>query len=169
MRDFHISEISKHLMSFQKFWEEKNPIAIASEIQLFHRSLPFCGTADLVCWIPKGKDGHIWLIDYKPGMPYNTHQVQLSCYAMIWNKIFPSHKIDKVGCLYLKNGWIKAPTYTLKEYPIDEKLVRIVYNAWKWYNTSPRGAEPTPSFKDEFPTTFKIKGVINNGTTKTKA
>ena len=156
-------------MSFEKFWEEKNPTALASEIQLFHNSLPFCGTADLVCWIPKKQKGHIWLIDYKTGNPQKSHQIQLSSYAMIWNKIFPSHKIEKVGCLYLKNGWIKAPAYTLKEYPIDEKLVRIVYNAWKWYNSTARGAEPQPSFKEEFPTTFKIERTIKNGTTKTKA
>ena len=152
----HINEISKRLLGFEKFWEEKKPMLLASEIQLFHEKFPFCGTADLICWIPKGKKGNIWLIDYKTGNPYKTHEIQLSCYAMIWNEIFESHKIDKVGCLYLKDSWRKAPTYTLKEYKIDFDLVRVTYELWKWHNTGARDKAPEPFFKPTFPSKFDL-------------
>ena len=152
----HINEVSKRILGFEKFWEEKNPIPLASEIQLYHKKFPFCGTADLICFIPKGEKGNIWLIDYKTGNPYKAHEVQLSCYAMIWNELFKSHKIDKVGCLYLKSTWRKAPTYTLKEYPINFDLVRNVYRTWKWFNTGAREEEPSPSFKPTFPSKFNL-------------
>ena len=152
----HINQISKRLLGFQKFWKEKKPIALASEIQLFHEKFPFCGTADLVCFIPDNGKGNIWLIDYKTGNPYKSHEIQLSCYAMIWNEIFPSHKVEKVGGLYLKDTWRKAPTYTLKEYGMDYKLVNNVYECWEWYNTGAKGKEPSPSFKPTFPSKFNL-------------
>ena len=155
----HINEISKRLLGFKKFWEEKEPIALASEIQLYHKDIPFCGTADLICIIKNKRNkekADIWLIDYKTGNNYKTHQIQLSCYAYIWNLLFKSHPLDKVGCLYLKSTWRKEPTYTLKEYKIDYDLVKNTYELWKWYNTGARDKDPQPSFKPTFPSKFNL-------------
>ena len=152
------NQINKRLMGFMKFWEDYKPIAFASEIQLHHKDIPFCGTADFVGMItnPKTNKSDITLVDYKTGLNYPVHQIQLSAYAMIWNKLFPKYPITKVACLHLKSTWIKAPTYTLKYYDIDYDLVKNCYDLWKWHNSSTKGDAPTPRFKKEFQTKFTL-------------
>ena len=151
-------EINKRLMGFCKFWDDYKPVAFASEIQLHHKDIPFCGTADFVGMItdPKTGKADITLVDYKTGLPYKIHQIQLSAYAMIWNKLFPKYKITRTACLHLKSTWIKSPTYTLKYYDIDYKLVKDSYNIWKWHNSDAKGNDPTPRFKKEFETRFTL-------------
>ena len=152
------NQINKRLMGFIKFWEDYKPIAFASEIQLHHKDIPFCGTADFVGMItnPKTNKSDITLVDYKTGLNYPVHQIQLSAYAMIWNKLFPKYPITKVACLHLKSTWIKAPTYTLKYYNIDYDLVKNCYDLWKWHNSSAKGDAPKPRFKKEFETKFTL-------------
>ena len=146
-------------MGFKQFWEDCAPILIASEIQLQHKDIPFCGTADFVGYIPDKKSNKldITLVDYKTGLPYKTHQVQLSAYAMIWNKLFPKYKIEKIATLHLKDTWIKKPTYTLKYYNIDYNLVKNVYDVWQWHGQDAKGNNPKPNFRKEFPTKFSLK------------
>ena len=153
------NHINKRLMGFQRFWEDYNPTILASEIQLHHKDIPFCGTADFVGIIndKKTKKADITLIDYKTGLPYKTHEIQLSAYAMIWNKLFPKYKITKVAGLYLKDSWIKKPTYTLKYYNIDYSLVKNVYDVWRWNNADSKGNDPKPLFPKKFPTKFSLK------------
>ena len=105
----YANDINKRLMGFCQFWKDYNPITLASEIQLQHKDIPFCGTADFVGIIadPKTKKNEITLVDYKTGLPYKTHQVQLSAYAMIWNKLFPKYKIEKIATLHLKIPGLK--------------------------------------------------------------
>tara|TARA_R100000808_G_C2123241_1_gene134062 strand:- start:228 stop:713 length:486 start_codon:yes stop_codon:yes gene_type:complete len=152
------NHVNKRLMGFQAFWEDYKPTVLASEIQLHHKDIPFCGTADFVGIITdkKTNKADITLIDYKTGMPYKTHEVQLSAYAMIWNKLFPKYKITKVAGLYLKDSWIKKPTYTLKYYNIDYGLVKNVYDLWVWNNSDARGNTPKPLFPKKFPTKFSL-------------
>ena len=152
------SEISKRLMGFERFWEDYKPITFASEIQLHHKDVPYCGTADFVGMItnPKTEKSEVTLVDYKTGNPYKVHQIQLSAYAMIWNKLFPKYKITKVATLHLKDTWIKKPTYTLKYYNIDYNLVKNAYDLWVWNNENAKGDPPTPRFKKEFPLKFSI-------------
>ena len=152
------NQINKRLMGFMKFWEDYKPIAFASEIQLHHKDIPFCGTADFVGLItnPKTNKADITLVDYKTGLNYPVHQIQLSAYAMIWNKLFPKYPITKVACLHLKSTWIKAPTYTLKYYDVDYDLVKNCYDLWKWHNSNTKGDAPKPRFKKEFQTKFTL-------------
>ena len=150
--------ISKPLMGFMAFWEDYKPITYASEIQLHHKDIPFCGTADFIGLItnPKTNKSVVTLVDYKTGNPYKIHQVQLSAYAMIWNKLFPKYKVTEVATLHLKNTWIKKPTYNLKYYKIDYNLVKNVYDVWKWNNENAKGNAPTPLFPKEFPSKFSL-------------
>ena len=150
--------VNKRLMGFCKFWDDYKPITFASEIQLHHKDVPFCGTADFIGMITDKKTGkaEITLVDYKTGLPYKVHQIQLSAYAMIWNKLFPKYKVTKTACLHLKSTWIKAPTYTLKYYNIDYNLVKDSYNLWKWNNENAKGDAPKPNFKKEYPTKFTL-------------
>tara|TARA_R100001463_G_scaffold40218_1_gene85495 strand:- start:1069 stop:1551 length:483 start_codon:yes stop_codon:yes gene_type:complete len=152
-------DISKRLMGFMQFWEDHTPITIASEIQLQHKDIPFCGTADFIGYIPNKKTNklEISLVDYKTGLPYKTHQVQLSAYAMIWNKLFPKYKVEKIATLHLKDSWIKKPTYTLKYYNIDYTLVKNVYDVWKWHGQDAKGNDPKPHFGRKFPSKFSLK------------
>ena len=160
MSNYNISRssISKRLMGFMQFWEDYKPITIASEIQLQHKDIPFCGTADFVGAIadPKTNKLEMTLVDYKTGLPYKTHQVQLSAYAMIWNKLFPKYPVEKIATLHLKDGWIKKPTYTLKYYNIDYALVKNVYDIWVWQNSDARGNPPKPKFPKNFPRKFSL-------------
>ena len=146
-------------MGFMQFWEDHTPITIASEIQLQHKDIPFCGTADFIGYIPNKKTNklEISLVDYKTGLPYKTHQVQLSAYAMIWNKLFPKYKVEKIATLHLKDSWIKKPTYTLKYYNIDYTLVKNVYDVWKWHGQDAKGNDPKPHFGRKFPSKFSLK------------
>ena len=146
-------------MGFCQFWEDYNPTLIASEIQLQHKDIPFCGTADFIGLIADKKTNKldITLVDYKTGLPYKTHQVQLSAYAMIWNKLFPKYKITQIATLHLKNTWIKKPTYNLKYYKIDYKLVKSVYDIWKWNGENAKGDAPRPNFPKQFPSKFSLK------------
>ena len=145
-------------MGFQQFWEDYKPITLASEIQLQHKDIPFCGTADFIGYISDSKTNklEITLVDCKTGLPYKTHQVQLSAYAMIWNKLFPKYKVVKIATLHLKDGWIKKPTYTLKYYNIDYTLVKNVYDIWKWQGQDARGNDPKPKFSKQFPAKFTL-------------
>lgn len=155
----YAKDINKRLMGFCQFWEDYKPITLASEIQLQHKDIPFCGTADFVGIIadPKTNKNEITLIDYKTGMPYKTHQVQLSSYAMIWNKLFPKYKVVKIASLHLKDTWIKKPTYTLKYYNIDYTLVKNVYDVWQWHGQDARGNNPKPRFGKKFPVKFSLE------------
>ena len=154
-----MNNINKRLMGFQAFWEDYKPTMFASEIQLYHKDIPFCGTADFIGLItnPKTKESSITLVDYKTGNPYKVHQVQLSAYSMLWNKLFPKYKITKSATLHLKDTWIKKPTYTLKYYNIDYDLVKNVYDVWKWNNENAKGDKPVPYFPKEYPSKFSLK------------
>ena len=58
----YAKDINKRLMGFCQFWEDYKPITLASEIQLQHKDIPFCGTADFVGIIadPKTNKNEIW-------------------------------------------------------------------------------------------------------------
>ena len=155
------NNISKPILGFLAFWDDYKPITYASEIQLHHKDIPFCGTADFVGLItnPKTNKSAVTLVDYKTGNPFKVHQVQLSAYAMIWNKLFPKYKITEVATLHLKDTWIKKPTYNLKYYKIDYNLVKNVYDIWKWHGENAKGDAPRPNFPKKFPSKFTlIKG-----------
>ena len=155
----YAKNINKRLMGFKQFWEDCKPITFASEIQLHHKDIPFCGTADFIGVIAdkKTNKNDITLVDYKTGNPFKVHQVQLSAYAMIWNKLFPRYKVERIATLHLKDTWIKKPTYTLKYYNIDYTLVKNVYDVWKWDNEDAKGNAPKPSFSRKFPNKFSLK------------
>ena len=154
----YAKNINKRLMGFKQFWEDYTPTTLASEIQLQHKDIPFCGTADFIGMIvdKKTNKNDVTLIDYKTGNPFKVHQVQLSAYAMIWNKLFPKYKVEKIATLHLKDTWIKKPTYTLKYYNIYYNLVKNVYDVWIWDNEDAKGNAPKPNFSKKFPTKFSL-------------
>ena len=75
---------------------------------------------------------------------------------MIWDKIFKDWPIDSIYGLYLKDGWIKKPTFGFKKFPISKDLPNYVYRLWKWANQNSKG-ELAPTLPREFPNEFKLQ------------
>ena len=65
--------IKKYIESFMVWYNETNPIQVATEIQLYDDDINFSGTVDYICYI----DGQLSMIDFKTGNEYpTTHQIQ---------------------------------------------------------------------------------------------
>ena len=85
-------EVKLRLQAFIDFCHEHNPRSIATEISLYCDDLnedgelmfPWAGTADNVMEI----DGNIWLIDIKTGKEYQSHELQLTSYKILWDHIY---------------------------------------------------------------------------------
>ena len=157
-------EIAKHLMCFSKFWDEHEVTTIAQELFLIHGGYGFAGTPDLICEI----NGKTWILDWKTGGHYKTHNLQCHMYALLYEAIFKK-KIDVIAGLYTKSSWIKEPNYILKKFPYNDKA-KAIYNEciegaialWKYNNGTARLAEPYPALKPEIPRTFKLGGKTND-------
>jgi hypothetical protein len=157
-------EIIKYMCSFEQFCLDVQVngafVTEALEICMFDLAAdnegnqlhPWAGTADWVVKIinKKGKEER-WLVDFKTGNAYNTHQLQLTSYKILWESLFPEHPIDGIACLYLKSGWRKEPNYTFKKYKFDPKTWNEVVAVSEWANNS-----PVPSFPPDLPTTFSL-------------
>ena len=64
--------------------------AEALELQLWEKSLPFSGTADLICKRKNPKTGKFerWLIDFKTGRENPEVELQLTFYKRLFEKIY---------------------------------------------------------------------------------
>ena len=151
------NRINKMVMSFVAWWNEKEPIAIASELQCFHDDVDYCGTADLFCII---KD-KLCLVDYKTGGQYKSHELQLTQYKMVWDKIFPDFPIDELYCLYLKDGWRLKPGYSFKKWKYVPTIVNSANRIWNWFHGK-NGKKPIPKQRKEYPNVFKIERSLTN-------
>tara|TARA_Y100001973_G_C5201758_1_gene338306 strand:- start:3030 stop:3806 length:777 start_codon:yes stop_codon:yes gene_type:complete len=156
---FGENEIKKRILGFMAWWEEHNPIPLATEIRLYHKDIPWCGTVDFVCISRKLKK--VVMVDFKTGNEYKSHQVQLNGYKMIWDKLFKDFPIDLIYGLYLKDTWIKKPTFSFKKIPISKDLPNYVYRLWKWANQDSKG-NLIPKLPKEFPDEFKINQEESN-------
>ena len=157
-------EMIKYIMSFMQFCEDSQVngefTTEATEICMFDLAAdsegnqlhPWAGTADwVVRLVNKKGEEERWIVDWKTGKPYNTHQLQLTSYKILWESLFPEHPIDGIACLYLKSGWRKAPNYTFKKYKPDAATWKKVVEVSDWANNS-----PAPSFPPDLPTTFTL-------------
>lgn len=87
------------ILRFVDFWTTIKPELIAHEEQVVSETMKIGGTIDLVCKI----GDKIFLIDYKTtNAIYQTHYLQVSAYAMMWNEAHPEAMIDGVGIMHLK-------------------------------------------------------------------
>lgn len=89
---------------------------VATEITCLHRRLGYAGTADLMIWLPTGKDGalELWLIDFKTSAtrsaksvyPENTQQLAALryCEAVLLpdDTEQPMPRIQRTGVLNLR-------------------------------------------------------------------
>ncbi len=100
-------EYKGYMDSFHEWWAMSDPEVIGSEMRVYHKTLRYAGTIDLVAKI----DGKVTLIDYKTTsrlMDKNL-RVQLEAYA----QALKSHgiEVERKMALHLKSeGW-RAPEY----------------------------------------------------------
>ena len=142
-----IKPITNRLIGLKKFWAEKSPKPIATEVSLFDPL--FAGTIDLVAKLKFNRKVRRAMIDYKTGKDVDAYGkgLQLTAYKELWDKLFPEEPIELLFNLFLgeKGG------YT---------LVRREFNpeGWKsmvelWYNRYPN----PPKEPVKLPTTFTLE------------
>lgn len=107
------------LCKFVDFWTNVQPELIANELTMISSDLGFAGTLDRVLKI----NGLNYLVDIKTSnYLHDTHELQLSAYAKLWNELHPELQIDKTAIL-----WLKASTRTEK---IDHE--KEIYQGKGW-------------------------------------
>lgn len=109
--------------AFKKWWNEKHPVVVASEARVFHKTMWYAGTVDLLAYL----DSDLVLIDFKNTYATNdmTWQVQLEGY----DKALESQGIQVDGkmILHLK----KDGTYAEYKYPSKNPKIWRTFGALK--------------------------------------
>lgn len=163
------AEYSKRLEDFEAFWEEFEPIPLAVEIPLLNPTMhdtithfhedgssvipvelyhvyPFAGQPDLICKI---KD-ETWLIDWKTGSSlWDSHELQVTAYKILWDSLFPDYQIERLGLLHLKDS-CKTPKGRLKEVKFAPKTWNAILDLWDWRSNC------QPSFEEERKLEFNL-------------
>ena len=117
--DDYKDEVLKRLMSFESWYINTKPKIVTTEYKLYHQDVPYSGTPDIICEI----NGKLCIIDIKTGAPYQSHQLQLTCYKKLWDTIFPEYPIQELYGLYLKDSWITKVEPIAKKYKYDEDTI----------------------------------------------
>ena len=145
--------IKKYMQSFIEWYNEADIIPVELELQLYHKDVPFSGTADLVGYL----DGKLVMIDWKTGNEYPTnHQIQLSCYMYLFNTLFPKYQVKEIYCLYVKSGWRKKPTFKLREYKYDSLIYKALTYLFN-FNLAANKTKVASKVGKVLPNTYKIK------------
>mgnify|MGYP003136997957 FL=1 len=142
-------EISKHMMSFEKFWLDNEVQLIDTELFMWHEDVPWAGTCDIIAKI----NGKNWIIDIKTGNYYKSHEIQLNMYAELLRKI-TDEPVDIIAGLYTKGKWIKEPNYQLKKFKFNLDVAIETTNLWKFL----MGGNPKPRIKVKLKTKFEMRG-----------
>ena len=143
------NEFNKRMMQFDAWYDTYKPEIITQEYQMYHPDVPFSGTPDIVAYIP---EQGLCLIDIKTGAPYENHELQLTCYKMLWDTLFPDTPITTIYGLYLKGNWITKVEPNFKKYTYVPEVVEHIVGLWRWMysETGPKGRKPVK-------TIFKMK------------
>ena len=145
-------EVNKHLMSFEKFWDDNDIELIATELFMWYSDVPWAGTCDIVAKI----DGEYSIIDIKTGNYYKSHEIQLTMYAELYNHIAREcdiPEVTKIYGLYTKGKWIKEPNYQLKSFKINIDIAMATKHIWDFI----QGGRAYPKHKPIIKTKFKAK------------
>jgi hypothetical protein len=109
--------------AFLAWWDEKKPVAVGSEVRLYHKIMRYAGTADLIAWV----DGELTLIDYKT----TSKLIEMNCGVQLeaYAKALASHGIDVQGkrILHLK----KDGKYAEMKFPSQDSRRWTVFGALK--------------------------------------
>ena len=134
-------EFNKRMMKFEHWVENRQPDILATEQQMYHKDIPFSATCDIVIYTP---DSGLSIVDIKTGAPYETHALQLTCYKMLWDAMYPDFPIKNIFGLYLKGNWITKVEPLFKSYKYVPDVMEDVLGVWRWLigSTGPKGRKP---------------------------
>tara|TARA_R100001443_G_scaffold35589_8_gene49400 strand:- start:9435 stop:10298 length:864 start_codon:yes stop_codon:yes gene_type:complete len=101
-----VDDIMKMIWSYKLWYDEHQPVILASEIMMWHKDVPYAGTADMVCkfFSKKQNQDIIMLIDIKTGQENEAHSVQCMAYSILFEKIY-NVKVGAIGSLYTTGKW----------------------------------------------------------------
>jgi|TARA_R100001530_G_C4320695_1_gene155655 hypothetical protein len=122
-KEYELS-VRRYLESFCAFYDEYDPIVLSLEEMLYHRDLPYAGTADAIFGMRINGTKKRVLVDFKTGAELEYHALQLTAYKKLWNKIHPDEKVTACAVLYLKEGYRNKPTFKFK-------IVKPQFSRWK--------------------------------------
>ena len=123
-----VDSVMKYIESYQKWHSDYKITYLGSEVMLFHPELDWAGAVDDP--IINHTLGHNMICDIKTGGAYDTHVLQCVAYALLWNKIYPKHKMTAVGILYIKDEYTKAPTYKFESLELDSPKGKKAIEQW---------------------------------------
>ncbi len=147
------AKVWKRMMSFIEWHMNTLPYTvIAKELKLWHKDVAFSGTPDLII----EKEGKLYLIDYKTGAHYKSHELQCSMYKILWDKIFPEYKIDYLQGMYLKDSWKKKVEPLVKTFKFYPEEVEAAVLLWNWYKATAKG-KPYPTPKMQLEKEFSLR------------
>jgi hypothetical protein len=120
--------LSKHILAFAQFVNDKNVTPLALEHIITHRAddelnLNVAGAIDLVCEMDFGKKRVLAIVDYKSGNIRDSHKYQLLCYQYFWNKKYPDHQVGMIFNFRPKD-WSGSPSYELKNQSTEDSMSR---------------------------------------------
>jgi len=122
------------LMAFKEWVDKVQPNFIGSEVTMWHPDYPVAGTADIIAEIK----GYLYLIDIKTGKHYDNHQLQLTGYGRLYQKIYG--KEPKLAVLRLYVGQGKVGKSDVKAYDYHDEGLAAAVNLFKWMHP----AKPKP-------------------------
>lgn len=115
----NLTKIRKDLCAFAQFVKDWSVKPLAVEIALAHPEYHYAGMVDLPCVMTDPKTGETFpaIVDFKSGRKgfYESHEIQLHLYKMMWNANMLGMPIERVFNFAPKDWRGVKPTYTLKE------------------------------------------------------
>ena len=139
-------------MEFAQFWEQVEPIPIATEYPMWNADFPYAGTADFICYINDSKGiAKRYLLDWKTGGLYDeSFRYQLSAYKYLAEKVF-NFKIDEIAIVQFKGthrgscNVSDRPKYNFKRYAeISYEGIMDVCRIWERKKIEPKFPEKLP-------------------------
>ena len=111
-------EFSGYFEAFKSWWDEKKPVILGTECRVYHKTLGYAGTCDLLCII----NDQITLVDYKTTatVEHMLTMVQLEGYDRAWES--QGVKIDRREILQLQNSGRHTETI----YPRNPECWRVI-------------------------------------------
>lgn len=148
------------LSGFNKFWRDWEPEPVAVEYPLYKEGIPYAGRTDMILMMKDKKGVPIrCILDIKTGFASPYFVLQNTAYKNIWDAIYPDEPITHIGCLFLKDTYrTEKGMYNIKVEKPNLKAFESAYELWKWSNTSARGKNPEPRFKNAPPKSFNLYG-----------
>lgn len=116
-------EYRGYFEAFLKWWEEYQPVPVATERKVYHRVMRYAGTVDFLAYIAD----ELTLIDFKTTYAMNdmTFGVQLEAYSQALKSL--GIQVQRKRILQLK----KDGTYEYREYPAIDSVRWRVFGGLK--------------------------------------